>query len=330
MSTPTPIPAPSAAAKIRRSMASPSVTGEADRVARVVCRVVDRLDRGEPGDTDEDYPEQDRGDAMAYRVAPRVGDLDRLDQTGHLVLLRPPPEDMRVANVASRSPGSRVIALLDLPGASRISSGLSRVLAAYSCEGSRGFEQALTAFPFVSRPAGTDGRHDDAGADVVLAHLGDPLSSSALRVPDQVGNDVRIHHVASQSMFSGAGTGSSTSWKPSSSGFIVLSKATSPRLRTGSITRRSPSRCMRASSPGSSNSTGIRTAWLRPLRNNLTCLCSGMSHLKAYATDICHGAPDLKRRGGRHNRGPTSKQIGRCGRRSDARWQALRCLSGGP
>src|SRR5229473_1273932 len=111
MSTPTPIPAPSAAAKIRRSMASPSVTGEADRVARVVCRVVDRLDRGEAGDADEDEPEQDRGEAIAHCVAPRVGNIDRLDQTGHLVLLRPPPEDLRVADAVGRSPGSRVIAL---------------------------------------------------------------------------------------------------------------------------------------------------------------------------------------------------------------------------
>src|SRR6266849_3436640 len=181
MSTPTPIPAPSAAAKIRRSMASPSVTGEADRVARVVCRVVDRLDRGEPGDTDEDDPEQDRGDAMAYRVAPRVGDLDRLDQTGHLVLLRPPPEDMRVANVASRSPGSRVIALLDLPGASRISSGLSRGLAAYSCGGSRGFEQALTAFPFASRRAGTDDPYTIAGA-LLAANGASPVRTTNLGV----------------------------------------------------------------------------------------------------------------------------------------------------
>jgi hypothetical protein len=60
--------------------------------------------------------------------------------------------------------------------------------------------------------------------------------------------------------------------KISSGGFNVLSRAKSSRLRTGSITRRSPSRCMIASSPGSSNSTGMRTAWLRPLRNNLTPL----------------------------------------------------------
>src|SRR5215467_16086119 len=95
MSTPTPIPAPSAAAKIRRSMASPSVTGKADRVARVVCRVVDGVDRGEAGDADEDEAEQDRGHAITYCVAPRVGNIDRLDQARHLVLLRPPPEDMR-------------------------------------------------------------------------------------------------------------------------------------------------------------------------------------------------------------------------------------------
>src|SRR5258708_3732211 len=128
------------------------------------------------------------------------------------------------------------------------------------------------------------GCHDDAGADIIFTRLGDPLRRSTLWVPDQVENDVCVQHVAGQTTFSGAGTGSSTSGKSSSSGFIVLSRATRPRLRTGSITRRSPSRCMIASSPGNSNSTGIRTAWLRPLRNSLTCLCSDIGSLFS----ICH------------------------------------------
>src|SRR5262249_11761905 len=120
------------------------------------------------------------------------------------------------------------------------------------------------------------GGYNDTRADVVLADVGDPLGSSALRVPDQVGNDVRVQQVASQNTFSGAGTGSSISGNASFSGFIDLSKASNPRLRTGSIIRRSPSRCIIASLPGSSKSTGIRTAWLRPLRNNLTCFCPGI------------------------------------------------------
>src|SRR4029077_19850412 len=139
------------------------------------------------------------------------------------------------------------------------------------------------------------GGHDDARANVVLADFGDPLCRFTLRIPDQVGNDVCVQHVARQSTFSGSGTGSAISGKYSSSGFIVLSKATSPRLRTGAITRRSPSRCMIASSPGSSNSTGMRTAWLRPLRNSLTCRRSDIGLLLAYANDICQKATVGKR-----------------------------------
>jgi hypothetical protein len=60
------------------------------------------------------------------------------------------------------------------------------------------------------------GRNDDAGADVILAHLGNPLRSFALRIPDQVGNDVPVKHVTGLNAFSGAGTGSSISGKSSS------------------------------------------------------------------------------------------------------------------
>src|SRR5262249_48558489 len=113
------------------------------------------------------------------------------------------------------------------------------------------------------------GSHDDAGADAVLAHLRNPLRGFALRLPDKVGDDTRVQQIAGQSTFSAPGTGSSISGNSSFTGFIDLSNAMSPRLRTGSITSRSPSRCMIASSPGNSNSTGMRTAWLRPLRNSL-------------------------------------------------------------
>src|SRR5215469_5610676 len=98
------------------------------------------------------------------------------------------------------------------------------------------------------------GRHNNARADVVFAQFHNLPCCSASRIPDQVGNDVRIQRVAGQSMLSAGGTGSSISGKSTSRGFIVLSKAMRPRLRTGSITRRSPSRWMIASSAGNSNS----------------------------------------------------------------------------
>src|SRR5208283_17223 len=131
------------------------------------------------------------------------------------------------------------------------------------------------------------GRHDDACAHVALTNSGYALCDPAFRVLDQVRNDVRVQQIAGQNIFSGAGGRSSISGKASSRGFIVSRSPNRPRLRVGSSTRRSPSRRMIASSPGSSNSTGIRTAWLRSFRNNLTCRVAPMpssKHMfKAYA-----------------------------------------------
>jgi len=59
-------------------------------------------------------------------------------------------------------------------------------------------------------------------AGTLLAQLGDPLRSSALRVPDQVGNDVRIQHVPGQNTLSGAGTGSSISEKSAFEAFARM------------------------------------------------------------------------------------------------------------
>src|SRR5262249_22226975 len=54
---------------------------------------------------------------------------------------------------------------------------------------------------------------------------------------------------------------------------------------------------MIASSPGSSNSTGMRTAWFLPLRNSLTYLCSVIEPLLAYARNICRGPINFSRVG---------------------------------
>src|ERR1700732_3793689 len=112
MSTPTPMPAPSAAAKIRRNMIVPSVTGEADGVTGVVRGVVQRLQWRETGPPDEQGAEQDRGEPVTHRVAARIRQCDRTDQSGHFVLLRPPPEDrdrgQRRRQVSCR-PGQRLV-----------------------------------------------------------------------------------------------------------------------------------------------------------------------------------------------------------------------------
>jgi hypothetical protein len=62
----------------------------------------------------------------------------------------------------------------------------------------------------------------------------------------------------------------STSGNSSSSGSQLARISRRLLLCTGSMMSRSPSRLMMASLPGSSNSTGMRMAWLRLLRNSRT------------------------------------------------------------
>src|SRR6516225_12423764 len=120
------MPAPSAAAKIRRNMETPLVAGEADGVPRVVRRVVDCLDRREAGHTDEDDAEQDRRNAVTQRLEALVRNRNRPDQTGHIVLLRPPPEGTRGALSPAGLLARGSTSYPGLPGATRRSSGLSR------------------------------------------------------------------------------------------------------------------------------------------------------------------------------------------------------------
>jgi hypothetical protein len=97
-----------------------------------------------------------------------------------------------------------------------------------------GFEQAL--WIFLGAAIAQLSRDDDASANIVLTNTGDTFCGFALGILDQVGDNVRVQHVAGQNTFSAAGGRSSISGKSSSSGFIVASWAISPRLRSGSIT----------------------------------------------------------------------------------------------
>ncbi len=66
-----------------------------------------------------------------------------------------------------------------------------------------------------------------------------------------------------------------------------------PVFLSGSTINLLPSFRMIASSPMSSKSLGIRTAWLRPLRNNLTCrfMVMGCFAVKDICLSICHHTP---------------------------------------
>ena len=111
--------------------------------------------------------------------------------------------------------------------------------------------------------------NDDAGRNQLLADFGDMCGDRALGVPDEVRQDIGIEKEHGQKA-TGFGAGSSICPKSSSIDASLSSRARSEGAATGSMMMREPSLRMMASSPGSSNSRGIRTAWLRPFLNNLT------------------------------------------------------------
>jgi hypothetical protein len=73
-------------------MAAPSVTGKTNCVSCIVCGVVDRLYRRKTRDTDEYDAEQYRGNAAADRVEMSRNAGSRLNKTGHVFTMFPPPE----------------------------------------------------------------------------------------------------------------------------------------------------------------------------------------------------------------------------------------------
>src|SRR5208283_2443643 len=109
-----------------------------------------------------------------------------------------------------------------------------------------------------------------ARANLGFADPADFGGDAALRMADEVGNDVRIEAVAHQSSTRSGGA-SGIGGKSSSIGERRASTASRDLGGAGSMISRFPSLRMIASSPGSSNSRGMRTAWLRPFLNSLTC-----------------------------------------------------------
>src|SRR5262249_59362225 len=113
-------------------------------------------------------------------------------------------------------------------------------------------------------------RDDDAAADLRLADPVDMFGRRAARMADQVGDDVGVEQVTRQSS-TGSGGGSEIGGNSSSGGARVANSASRDFGGAGSMMSLSPSLRMIASSPGSSNSRGMRTAWFRPFLKSLTC-----------------------------------------------------------
>ena len=135
-----------------------------------------------------------------------------------------------------------------------------------------------------------------------------PLQLEAV-VPDRIAvRDDRMKLMrsaeAARHRSTGSGGLSSIAGNSSSSGPHVASRASSDIRRAGSMISRSPSRRMTASSPGSSNSRGIRTTWLRPILRSLTRFPAVMGFL-TRAREL----PSFARRSSRRRR--TSRADGR-------------------
>src|ERR1019366_6072380 len=100
---------------------------------------------------------------------------------------------------------------------------------------------------------------DDAGANLRFAKAADVLRHLSLRVADKIGDDVGVEQVAHHRS-TGSGGKSEMGGKSSSSGASVANTASRALGGAASMTSRSPSLRMMASSPENSNSRGIRTA----------------------------------------------------------------------
>ena len=132
--------------------ASESVTGHAGRMARVVCRVVQRARLGKPGPEDQDDAEHDREQRRSLRrdERRRPRRRRRYDWFSHFSLPSVHPTGVdRKALAGLLAHGSSPVPCL--PG-SLDPVALSGRLAAYSCGGSCGFGSRIgsspTAFPF--------------------------------------------------------------------------------------------------------------------------------------------------------------------------------------
>src|SRR6266849_1623668 len=169
------------------------------------------------------------------------------------------------------------------PGADQAISGIGRHLEGENVQGAK-YRLELRREPWrclLRSPVAQFRGDDDARADLCLAYLADVLGYPALRVSDEVGDNVGIEQVTHQSS-TGSGAKSGIGGKSSSSGTRVSSSASKDFGGVGSMIRLSPSLRMMASSPGSSNSRGMRTAWFRPFLKSLTCRCGVTAAPLAY------------------------------------------------
>ncbi len=118
--------------------------------------------------------------------------------------------------------------------------------------------------------------HDDAGKNLLRSDLLNAMCGRPVRTVNHVADDIRVQQISAQEMSSGWAGTSSMSGRLSSgqSGASLLHSASSSTMFVGrvigSMMSLLPSRWIITRSPGNSNSTGIRTAWLRLLRNSLT------------------------------------------------------------
>src|SRR5216684_4340399 len=157
------------------------------------------------------------------------------------------------------------------PGADQAISGIGRHLEGENVQGAK-YRLELRREPWrclLRSPVAQFRGDDDACADLCLAYLADVLGYPALRMADEIGDDVGIEQVAHQNS-TGPGAGSGIGGNSSSSGARVANSASRDVGGAGSIISLAPSLRMMASSPGSSNSRGIRTAWFRPFLKSLT------------------------------------------------------------
>lgn len=126
------------------------------------------------------------------------------------------------------------------------------------------------------------GGDNDAGADRGVADSGHACGDDALRVADQIGNNVGVQEISRHNA-RGVGWGSAISGNSSSIGANVARSARSDLGVASSMISVAPSFRMIASEPGSAKARGIRTAWLRPFLNSRTRCSTVIDDAPAWA-----------------------------------------------
>lgn len=147
--------------------------------------------------------------------------------------------------------------------------------------------------PLLFRSVPQLGSNDDACTNLALTDLRNMPRNWTVRMPYELRRDIRVQQVPHQ-ISTAPGGASEIGGKSSSIGERASSTFKRDLGEAGSIISHYPSLRIKASSPGSSNSREILTAWFRPFLKSLTCRSVTGTDLLDICLSICWLCTDVK------------------------------------